>query len=232
MAAHLAARGVHRGGRLPGDVLGSASIAVGEVLELGSGGGHVAFHLKQRYTMTLVDLSDQMLAVSRDLNPECEHIQGDMRRLRLARMFDAVLIHDAIDYMVTEGDLLAAMGTARTHCRPGGMAMFVPDATAEVYEEEADHGGRDAADGRGVRYLDWTWDPDPDDSWVQTEYAFLLRHRDGSVTAVHETHRIGRFGRDHWLRLLADAGFEPEVVSEVTTEDRTPRLVFLGHVPR
>ena len=66
-------------------VLASASIPVREVLELGSGGGHSAVHLKAQFTMTLVDLSDEMLAVSRQLNPECEHHQGDMRTVRLGR---------------------------------------------------------------------------------------------------------------------------------------------------
>jgi hypothetical protein len=37
-------------------VLASADIPVGEVLELGSGGGHNAFHLKGQFAMTLVDL--------------------------------------------------------------------------------------------------------------------------------------------------------------------------------
>ena len=36
-------------------------------------------------TMTLVDLSAEMLAVSRRLNPECEHVVGDMRTVRLGR---------------------------------------------------------------------------------------------------------------------------------------------------
>jgi hypothetical protein len=69
------------------------------VLELGSGGGNNAFYLKHEFEMTLVDLSDDMLAVSRELNPECEHLQGDMRTVRLGRTFDAVFLHDAIDYM-------------------------------------------------------------------------------------------------------------------------------------
>ncbi len=64
-----------------------------------------------------------------------------------------------------------------------------------------------------------------------TEYAFLLRDADGSVAAVHETPRLGLFGRDQWLRLLADAGFVPEVVPEVTGEDRAPRQIFVGHRP-
>jgi len=212
-------------------VLGSAAIPVREVLELGSGGGHNAVHLKERFAMTLVDLSDEMLAVSRRLNPECEHHRGDMRSVRLGRSFDAVFVHDAVDYMTTEADLRRAVETAFVHCRPGGLALFVPDRTAESFEAGADHGGSDAADGRGVRFLDWVWDPDPGDTWILTEYAFLLRDADGSVRVVHETHRTGLFGRDVWLRLLAGAGFEPEAVTEETSEDRAPRELFVGHRP-
>lgn len=212
-------------------VLSSASIPVREVLELGSGGGHNAVHLKAHFAMTLVDLSDQMLEVSRLLNPDCEHRQGDMRTLRLDRSYDAVFVHDAVDYMTSEEDLRQAIATAYLHCRPGGIALFVPDDTAETFEASSDCGGTDAADGRGVRFLDWTWDPDPGDGLVLTEYAFLLREADGSVRVVHETHRTGVFGRDVWLGLLAEAGFDAQVVLEQTTEDRTPREMFVGHRP-
>jgi len=209
-------------------LLNSASMPVREVLELGSGGGHNARYLKARFALTLVDLSEEMLAMSRRLNPECEHRQGDMRTLRLGREFDAVFVHDAVDYMTTEADLRQAIETAFAHCRPGGVAVFVPDDIAETFEPSTDHGGGDGADGRSVRYLEWTWDPDPADTWTRTEYAFLLREADGAVRLVHETHRTGLFGRDAWLRLLAEAGFEAEAAVEPTTEDRTPREVFLG----
>src|SRR5437868_4638030 len=55
------------------------------VLELGSGGGNNASHLKAHFKMTLADLSPGMLDLSKKLNPECEHIQADMRTLRLGR---------------------------------------------------------------------------------------------------------------------------------------------------
>jgi trans-aconitate methyltransferase len=212
-------------------LLHTASIPVHEVLELGSGGGHNAFHLKADFAMTLVDLSADMLAVSRALNPDCEHAQGDMRTVRLGRQFDAVFIHDAIEYMLDEDDLRRAMETAFVHCLPGGVAVLVPDSTTETFEPMTDHGGRDGDDGRAVRYLDWVWDPDPNDSWALTEYAFLLRETDGSVDVVHETHRSGLFGRDVWLRLLTETGFRTEAVTEVTVEDRTPREFFVAHRP-
>ena len=98
--------------------LRSAAIPVREVLELGSGGGNNAVHLTSSFAMTLVDLSEAMLAVSRRLNPGAEHHQGDMRSVRLGRQFDAVFVHDAVSYMLTEDDLAAAMATAFAHTAP------------------------------------------------------------------------------------------------------------------
>ena len=90
-----------------------------DVLELGSGGGNNASHLKAHFRLTLVDRSPQMLDVSRRLNPECEHVEGDMRSVRLGRTFDAVFVHDAIAYMTTEDDLRGVFATAFEHCHAG-----------------------------------------------------------------------------------------------------------------
>ncbi len=103
------------------------------LLELGSGGGNNASHLKRRFTCTLTDISPEMLALSRTLNPECEHIEGDMRTLRLDRTFDAVLVHDAIAYITTEDDLRATLETVAVHLRRGGAALLVPDTTRELF---------------------------------------------------------------------------------------------------
>ncbi|MGB3258736.1 MAG: class I SAM-dependent methyltransferase, partial [Ornithinimicrobium sp.] len=73
-------------------LLGTGVADVRTLLELGSGGGHNTVHLKRDFQMTLVDLSPDMLAVSASLNPDCEHLEADMRTLRLGRIFDAVLI--------------------------------------------------------------------------------------------------------------------------------------------
>lgn len=82
------------------------------VLELGSGGGNNASHMKAHFKLTLVDRSPEMLDVSRALNPECEHVVGDMRTIRLGRVFDAVFVHDALAYVSTEPDLRAVIETA------------------------------------------------------------------------------------------------------------------------
>ena len=182
-------------------------------LELGSGGGNNASHLKAHFQMTLVDLSPGMLAVSRALNPECAHVEGDMRSVRLGRLFDAVFVHDAIEYMTTEDDLRRAMETVFVHCRPGGAALFVPDHVRETFQPDTKHGGHDG-EGRGMRYLEWTYDPDASDTTCLTDFAYLLREADGSVRVEHDRHVCGLFGREDWLRLLRDVGFQVRIVTD------------------
>src|SRR5262245_56341364 len=103
------------------------------LLELGSGAGCNAFHLKRDFACTLTDVSPDMLEASRRINPECEHVVGDMRTLRLQRQFDVVFVHDAIMYMTTEDDLQKAMTTAFVHCRPGGWSSSLPIASRRPF---------------------------------------------------------------------------------------------------
>jgi len=185
--------------------------AVRTMLELGCGGGNTASHLKARYGMTLVDLSPGMLEESRKLNPECEHVEGDMRTVRLGREFDAVFVHDAIMYMTTEEDLRAAMETAFVHLRPGGVALFVPDETAERFEPRTDHGGHDRGD-RSLRYLQWDYDPDPSDTSYVTAFAYLRREGNGPLRSVCEEHEFGLFPRRTWIGTIEEVGFRPRVL--------------------
>jgi SAM-dependent methyltransferase len=181
------------------------------MLELGSGGGNNASHLKSHFKMTLVDLSPGMLEVSRKLNPECEHILGDMRDIRLGRQFDAVFIHDAIMYMTEEIDLRQAIETAYVHCRPGGVALFAPDHVRETFRSQTKHGGHDG-DHRSLRYLEWNWDPDPSDASYVCDFAYLLREEDGEIHCEYDRHILGLFERGTWLQILRDVGFDPQSI--------------------
>jgi len=202
------------------------------MLELGSGGGNNASHLKARFRMVLVDPSTGMLAVSRALNPGLEHVQGDMRTVRLGRTFDCVFVHDAVCYMTTEHDLRQAIVTAQVHCRPGGAVLFAPDYVRETFRPSTDHGGHDGL-ARSARYLEWAWDPDPGDSTCTVDYALMLRDANGSVRVEHDRHIEGLFPRATWLRLLRDAGFEASAVPlEHSEVDPGVQEVFVGRRTR
>ncbi len=198
------------------------------VLELGSGGGNSASHFKSRFEMTLVDISPRMLAVSRKLNPECKHVRGDIRKVRLGRTFDAVFVHDAICHMTTEADLRAVMKTSYEHCRPGGAALFVPDFVRETFVEGTDQGGSDSPRG-SVRFLQWIVDPDPRDTTYLVDFAILIRDRkgaagrgvrsNGEARVVHDRHVQGLFPRAEWLAMLREVGFKANVVRDAEVRD-------------
>ncbi len=226
-----------------GLLAGACDAPIESLLELGSGGGNTASHLKQRFRrLVLTDLSEDMLAVSRALNPDCEHRAGDMRTLRLGRTFDAVFVHDAVCYMTTEADLRRAIETAWVHCRPGGGALFAPDYVRENFRAGESSGGCDEPPpagvageaARGLRYLEWVWDPDPRDTEYLVDFAFLLRDRDGSVRAVQDRHVEGLFARGRWLHLLGDVGFEEVRSVPLTLSDVEPgrHEMFVGRRPR
>lgn len=214
--------------RVFAEALGEAPATL---LELGCGGGGMAYHYKHHIRATLTDISHEMLNVSRAFNPECEHLPGDMCTLRLGRQFDAVLVHDAICYLLTEEALLQAMSTAFVHLRPGGVAIFAPDYVRETFAPRTDCGGHDG-DGRALRYLEWMTDPDPADNAYAVDYVYLLREGDAPPRVEYERHIEGLFPRGTWLALLQQAGFETDVLPREAVEPEFGDLeIFVSRRP-
>ena len=203
--------------------LGPIAAASPTLLELGSGGGSLAWHLKPHFKLTLTDRSSGMLAANRAANPEAEHILGDMRTIRLGRHFDVVLVHDAICYATTPADVRATIETAAIHCRQDGVVAVLPDYVRETFTPGTDDGGEDAEDGRGFRYLEWRWDPDPLDDTYLVDYAFLLRDASGEVRVVHDRHVEGLFPLASWL-----AWFDAAGLSAATAIDEWERQIFIA----
>lgn len=208
--------------------LGADAGAPLTLLELGCGAGHNASHLTSRFACTLTDLSPDMLGLSRELNPNAEHVLADMRTLRLDRVFDAVLVHDAVMYMTTKADLERAILTAFVHTRPGGAAIFAPDFVRESFVPGTDSDGSDG-EGRGVRYLEWTSDPDPTDDTYVVDYAIMLREG-FDVHVEHDRHVEGLFPRATWFELLERAGYEAELVPR-PLDDGEFDQIFLARRP-
>jgi hypothetical protein len=106
--------------------------------------------------------------------------------------------------------------------------VFVPDWVAETFQPGTTHEGVDRGD-RGVRYLEWTWDADPNDTKVNYELILALKEGD-DLRAVVDRQVVGVFPRETWLRLLEDVGFEPQVVEDPSTGGERVE-VFVGHKP-
>lgn len=104
------------------------------LLELGCGTGQHAELLARRgYSLHGIDLSEEMLHRAeqrrQELQPSlaerlCFEL-GDVRTVRLARQFDAVVsLFHVMSYQQTNDDLAAAFATAKEHLKPGGIFLF------------------------------------------------------------------------------------------------------------
>ena len=180
-----------------------------EILELGVGGGHLLSHFTGELRATAVDISPQMLANSRALNPNVEHHLGDMRSVRLGRKFQAVFIHDAISYILTEEGLAATFETVREHLEPGGILITVPDWFTETFSGTTVDYRTRTTEGMELTYIQYSTDPDPLDSTVETVFIYAIK-KDGQVTVETDRHVTGLFPLATWHRLLGEAGFEVE----------------------
>ena len=194
------------------------------VLELGVGGGNNLSHLTGEFDATAVDISQQMLANSRRLNPSVEHLLGDMRSVRLDRKFSGVLIHDAIAYMTTEADLRAVFLTAREHLNPGGVIVTAPDFYSETFR--GPYVFHKTAKDKEVEltYVEYAYDPDPSDTTIESIFVYFI-NEGGEFKVELDRHVTGLFPMDTWERLLREVGFNVSKKAYPVIEE--PRSPFL-----
>jgi len=180
---------------------------VSSLLNVGCGGGKNALNLKKVFSVTGVDLSPAMLAQARQLHPEGEFVQGDMRSYQLGRSFDAVLMDDAISHMNCRADFTAAFRTAYAHLNPGGVLVVTPDVTAETFEQNKTTTTTAGRDGVDVVFVENVYDPDPSDEQYETTIVYLIREG-GRLRVETDRWTMGIFSLATWRRVLRETGFE------------------------
>lgn len=199
------------------------------VLDLGVGGGGNLSHLAAEFDATAVDVSPKMLAHSKRLNPSVKHLRGDMRTVRLGRKFSAVLIHDAISYILTEDDLRATFATASAHLQPGGVVITTPDHFRDSFVEPfMDHATHSRGEGQ-FTYLQYADDPDPADTSMQTIYVYFIREH-GRLRVELDRHITGLFPKTTWARLITEAGFDFEERTYYLGEEGVEYTMLIGRL--
>jgi trans-aconitate methyltransferase len=158
-----------------------------EILELGVGGGHHLSHLCGDFKATTVDLSPEMLRLSIKLNPGVDHHLGDMRTVRLGKKFKGVIIHDAIDYMLTETDLKATFATSAAHLEAGGVLLTSPDYFRETFHDARVESATRSDGETELTFIEFDHDPDPGDTIVESIMFYLIR-RGGMLRIEQDRH--------------------------------------------
>ena len=96
------------------------------ILNLGCGtGAHDIFLAEAGYDVVGVDLSQEMLNVARNKNPNCSYHLGDARNVNLNKKFDVVIsLFHVLSYQTSNQDVLDFMKTISIHMNNEGCAIF------------------------------------------------------------------------------------------------------------
>jgi trans-aconitate methyltransferase len=194
------------------------------LVEMGAGGGHTLSHLAGDFELLAVDISEPMLVNCSLICPEATTILGDMRTIDLQRMVDIVLIHDAVDYMLTAADVQAALHTAAKYLKPGGLLIVAPTYTTESFEnnqsisdEHEDPQVRVAFTSR-VSLVQ-----DADNQFIMSMVFDITEN--GQTTRFTDEHRCGLFSENDWQQWITDAGLTYHHVDDL---DDMPWHGFVG----
>ncbi|HQO14751.1 MAG TPA: class I SAM-dependent methyltransferase [Smithellaceae bacterium] len=185
-----------------------------KILELGVGAGHNLSYLTGEFAATAVDTSPEMLQLCKKINPGVELHQDDMRDIRLGRKFDAVLIHDAIVYMLSEDDLMRTFATAAAHLENGGIFIIGPDYYLDNFSGLRVEYCTRSEGALELTYVEYAYDPDPSDTIMEIIFSFFIREQ-GRLRIEHDRHITGLFRRASWVKLMKKAGFrvEPRIIT-------------------
>ena len=204
-----------------------SQISVRSLLNIGCGGGKNAFNLKRHYEVTGVDLSPQMLALAKELNPDCNFLQGDMRTFSLTKTFDAVVIDDGISYMTSRDDLTSAFRVACQHLAPGGIMVVTADDTKETFRQNRTVATPAACASKPenleVVFIENDYDPDSTDDCYEGTMVYLIRE-DGNLRVETDHHILGLFPLEVWRESITRVGFK--IHEEKYTENDREYVTF------
>lgn len=106
------------------------------LLDVACGTGLHIERLKRFYEVEGVDLSEPMLAIATERNPDVAFQLGDMRHFELDRRFDVVTcLFSAIGYMPDSGSLALAINNMTKHLAPGGVLIVEPWLDVEGWSD-------------------------------------------------------------------------------------------------
>jgi SAM-dependent methyltransferase len=182
-----------------------SKIPVRTLLNLGCGGGHVDWVLKKYYTITGIDISTSMLKQARNLNPEVAYKQGDMRTVRLRSLYDAVLLHDSVNYMLTESDLEAAFRTGYWHLKPGGVMLTFAEEYNMIQQNRLSFSTHTKG-STTITFVEHQYDPDVTDTTFENTFIYLIR-KNKKLEIHTDRHVSGIFPLSTWWRMLRAIGF-------------------------
>jgi ubiquinone/menaquinone biosynthesis C-methylase UbiE len=213
-----------------------ANITVKTLLHLGCGAGILDHTFKRHLKVTGVDISNGMLTLAKQLNPEIRYVHGDMRNLKITGQFDAVTIPDSIDYMRTEKELESTIYTIYKYLKPGGSFLVIAHDADRFCNNNFVYTGKNK--DVDITVFENNYIPKANSSKYEVTLVYLIRHKD-ELEIHKDRHFCGLFSLKTWLKLFKTVGFEniKQIPMDhaydrfVTGESEYCQLILTGNKP-
>lgn len=177
-----------------------------ELLDVACGTGHHLKYLRDRYSCTGVDVSEELLDIAKKNVKGVAFERADMTKLKLGQKFDVITcLFSSIGYVKTCSKLKTTIQSFARHLKTGGVLIIEPWFTKRAYRIGSPHmttyGGKDVKIARlnvskirgNVSVMDMH---------------YLIAERDKDVKHFVDRHELGLFEVDKTLRIMKDAGLQ------------------------
>jgi SAM-dependent methyltransferase len=180
-----------------------------DLLEVACGTGKHIEHLKKRYNTTGLDISEEMLAIARERNPDVQFALGDMKDTTLNQTFDVITcLFGSINYNTTLEQLKKTLDNLAKHLKPGGLLIIEPIFTRESFIDR--HLSIDSVDESDMK-IARVGLPREEEGHAVLELQSLIATKDG-ITHYIDIHAMGLFSKQSILETLNASGLVGEVV--------------------
>jgi len=177
-----------------------------ELLDVACGTGHHLKYLRDRYSCTGVDVSEELLDIAKKNVKGVAFERADMTKLKLGQKFDVITcLFSSIGYVKTYSKLKTTIQSFARHLKTEGVLIIEPWFTKRAYRIGSPHmttyGGKDVKIARlnvskirgNVSVMDMH---------------YLIAERDKDVKHFVDRHELGLFEVDKTLRIMKDAGLQ------------------------
>lgn len=182
------------------------------LLEVGCGTGLFLERLLDRFAVTGVDMSAEMLAVASARLPVVPLHAADMRRFSIDERFDAVVcLFSSLGYMATEAELRQAVARMADHLAPGGVLVVDGWLRPEIVIDGFVGLDTAAAEGVTVGRMSFTR---LGDGVTDMEMHHLVGRPGIGIEYFVERHLMGVYPDDVYVAALTAAGITGVTVTE------------------
>ncbi|NHJ13948.1 MAG: class I SAM-dependent methyltransferase [Candidatus Thorarchaeota archaeon] len=191
------------------------------LLDAACGTGNHLLYLREKYDVSGLDFSEEMITIARRKLPGIELVHGSMTSMNLNRKFDVITcLFGSITYLTTTKDLSDAIHSFSNHLVPGGVVLIEPLFTKETVR----HGslGISCIDNPELKLARVNMSRIEGDV-AYLDFHFLLATKKG-VEHFVDPSPMGIFSRSTFMSLMKESGLSPKFLEPGLSKEG----LFLG----